>query len=57
MKVYGLLAPGIGAGRNLKKLMIDLSKISGFPLSRLALARKSAQIIARHYLAICRYPT
>ena len=57
MKVYGLLAPGIGAGRSLKKLMIDLSKISGFPLSRLALARKSAQIIARHYLAICRYPT
>ena len=34
-------------GRNLKKFVIELSKISGFPLSKLAPARKSAQIISR----------
>jgi hypothetical protein len=34
-------------GRNLKKLVIDFSKISGSRLSRLAPARKSAQIISR----------
>jgi hypothetical protein len=34
-------------GRNLKNLVIECSNISGFPLSRFAPARKSAQIISR----------
>jgi hypothetical protein len=34
-------------GRNLKNRVIELSKISGLPLSRFAPARKSAQIISR----------
>jgi hypothetical protein len=34
-------------GKNLKNLVIEYSNISGFPLSRLAPARKSAQIISR----------
>src|SRR6266704_4048312 len=36
-------------GRNLKNLEIDCSSTSGSPLSRLAPARKSAQIISRQY--------
>jgi hypothetical protein len=34
-------------GKNLKNLVIEYSNISGFPLSRLAPAKKSAQIISR----------
>src|ERR1019366_5208881 len=34
-------------GRNLKNLVIEKSSVSGSPLSRLAPARKSAQIISR----------
>jgi hypothetical protein len=34
-------------GRNLKNLVIENSSVSGSPLSRLAPARKSAQIISR----------
>ena len=34
-------------GRNRKNRVIDISSTSGFPLSRLAPARKSAQIISR----------
>jgi len=34
-------------GRNLKNCWIDCNKISGFPSSRFAPARKSAQIISR----------
>src|SRR5437588_11718503 len=36
-------------GRNLKNCRIECSSISGFPLSRFAPARKSAQIISRQY--------
>ena len=35
------------SGRNLKNLVIENSSISGSPLSRLAPARKSAQIISK----------
>jgi hypothetical protein len=38
------------SGRNLKNLVIENSNVAGSPLSRLAPARKSAQIISRQWL-------
>jgi hypothetical protein len=36
-------------GTNLKNLVIENSRVSGSPLSRLAPAKKSAQIISKQY--------